>query len=126
MASELPARLRMIIDPPEMISVGHGRYRAIERKNLESMAGQIEVADNLRAQQGHHIRKYGKLEAGNDFFGNCSAAEHVPPFEHEHFLALAGEISRVDQAVVPAADDNNVVFLGHEVCPRFTRDQQAR
>ena len=34
----------------------------------------------------------------------------MPPLEHQHPASRARKISRVDQAVVAAADDDDIVF----------------
>ena len=108
-AGNLAVRLAMIVHAPQIISAGHGRERAVERKNFQAVAGKIEVANNFRPQQRHDIRANRKFEAGKDLFGAGRAAEHVPPFEHENFLAGARQIGGVDEAVVAAADDDHVV-----------------
>jgi hypothetical protein len=57
----------------------------------------------------------GKKKAGNDFFGHGGAAEDVAAFENDNLLPCFGKVSGVDQAVVTAADDDNVVVLPHSV-----------
>ena len=103
-AVEFAARFGVIVDAPEVIAVGHGREGAVERKDFQAVARQIEVANDFRAQQRDDVGKNGKFESGNDFFGDGGAAEDVAPFEDEDFFARAGEIGRVDEAVVAAAD----------------------
>ena len=58
----------------------------------------------------NHVGADGELEAGEDFFGNSGAAEHVTALEHQNFFAGAGEVGGVDQAVVASADHDDVVF----------------
>jgi len=48
---------------------------------LQAVAGKIEVANDLRAQQGDHVRADRKLESGIDFFGDGSSAYDVAAFE---------------------------------------------
>ena len=62
-------------------------------------------------KQRDDIRADRELEAGKDFFRHGGPAEHVTALQYQHFLAGAGEIGGVGQAVVAAADDNHVVFL---------------
>src|SRR5579863_10210468 len=85
------------------------------------MTRQIEVADNFRAQERYGVGEDGKFEAGNNLLGDRGAPEDVAPFQNEDFLPAARKIRCVDEAVVPAADDDHVVFLGHQDCPRFAR-----
>src|SRR6266436_741895 len=106
-------RLRMIVDAPEIIAAGHWREGAIERKNLQSVPRQIEFANDFRAEQGNDVRANGEFEAGKNFFGDRGAAEHIPALEHQHALTRTREISRVNQPVVAAANDDAVVFLTH-------------
>ena len=82
---------------------------AVKRENFEAVAREIEVADDLRPQQRHHVRADGELESGEDFFGAGSAAENVAAFEHQNFLSGALEIRGIDEAVVAAADNDYVV-----------------
>ena len=80
-ALELAARLAMIILAPEVIAVGHGCHRAVERQNFQAVAREIEIANNFGAKQRDDVRKNGKFEAGDDFFGDGGAAEDVTLFE---------------------------------------------
>jgi hypothetical protein len=73
------------------------------------MAREIEVADDFRPQQRDYVGADRELEAGKDFFGAGSAAEDVAAFEDEDFLSGAREVGGVDEAVVAAADYDNIV-----------------
>ena len=75
------------------------------------MSRQIEFTNNFRTQQRDDVRTNGKLEAGKDFFSDSRAAEHVTPLEHQHTLAGARKICGINQTIVSAADDDDVVFL---------------
>ena len=92
------------------------------------MARQVEVADDLGPQQRDDVGADRELEAGEDLFGDRGAAEHVPPLEDEHLLPGPREVGGVDEAVVPAADDDDVVLRAHAslrppsiVTPGFVR-----
>ena len=124
-ARDLAMRLAMVVHAPEIIAVRHGRERAVERKNFQAMARQIEVANDLRPQQRNYVGADRELEAGKDFFGDGRAAEHMAALEHQNFLAGAREISGVDQAVVAAADHDYVVFSCHMVL-QLLREIQMR
>src|SRR5437868_2081007 len=99
----------MIVDPPEVVAVRHRRARSVERQDLEAVPRQVEFTDDLRPQQRDHVRKDGEVETRNKLFGHRRAAEHVPPLEHEHLAAGARQIGGVHQAVMAAADDDDVV-----------------
>ena len=73
------------------------------------MARQVEVANNFGAQQGHHVRAHGKLEARHDFFGARSAAQHMPALQHQHLLAGSGKIGSIDQAIMASANHDHVI-----------------
>ena len=109
-ARNLAVRLAMIVHAPQVVAAGHGRERTVEWKNLQAMAGKIEVANNLRPQQRDHVGADRKLEPLNDLFRASRSPEHVATLEHQHFLAGAREISGIDQPVVASADDDGVVL----------------
>jgi hypothetical protein len=103
----------MIVHAPEIIAAGHGSEGAVEGKNFEAVAGEIEFANDFGAEQRDDVGAFGEEEAGDDFFGYGGAAEDVAAFEDENFFAGLGEVRGVDQAVVAAADDDCVVILRH-------------
>src|SRR5262249_31843068 len=94
---------------PQVVAVRHRRERAVEREDLEAMARQIEVADDLGPEQRHDVGADGKAEAGKHFFGDGGAAEDVAPLEDQHLAPGAREMAGGRQSVVAAADDNRVV-----------------
>jgi len=113
-ADEFAAGFGVVVDAPEMVAIGHGRESAVERKDFEAVAREVEVANDFGAQKRDDVRADGELESGDDFFGDGGAAEDVAAFEDEDFFVGAGEIGRVGQAVVASADDDCVVGFGHE------------
>ena len=114
-AGDLPARLGVVVDAPEVVAVEHRRERPVQREDLEAVPGEVEVADDLGPQQRDDVGAHRELEAREDFLGHRRAAEHVTPFEDENFLSGAREVGGVDQAVVPASDDDDVVLRAHVV-----------
>src|SRR5262249_10311493 len=88
---------------------------AVERQNLEAVPGQIEVADDLRAQERDHVRAHREAEAGEHFLGDGRAAEHVPALEDEHLPPGPGPICGGRQSAVAATDDDGV--LPHRLSP---------
>ena len=93
-----------------MVSIRHGGEGSVERQNLQSVAREIEVADDFGSQQRDHIRANGKLEAGKNFLGASRAAEKVPALEHKHFLSRLREIGGVGEAVVASANHDYVIL----------------
>ena len=110
MARDLAMRFAVIVHAPQVVAARHGSERAVERQNFQAVAGQVEVANDLRPQQRDHVGADRELESGENFFGDGGAAEHVAALEHQNFLAGARQIGGVDQAVVASADDDYVVF----------------
>ena len=106
-------RLAMIIYAPQIITARHGRERAIKRKNFQTMARKIEVANDLRPQQRNHVRANGKLESRQNFLGDRRTTEHMPALEHEHFLPCARKIRGMREPVVPSADHDCIVRNSH-------------
>ena len=80
-------RLAVVVHAPQVIAAGHGSKCAIERKNFQAVAGKIEVANDFRPQQRDHVGAHRELESRKDLFRDGRAAEHVPPLEHQNFLA---------------------------------------
>ena len=76
------------------------------------MLRQLEVADDLRAEQADDVAEDGEAEAREDLLGDGRAAEHVALLEDERLQPGAGEIGRADETVVTATDDDGVVGLG--------------
>ena len=109
-ASNLTMRRRVIVHAPEIVAVRHRRERAVERQNLQPVARQIQIADDFRPQQRDDVGADREFEPGKHLLGHRGAAEHVPPLEHEDLAPRSGEIGSRGQPVMPAADDNGVVF----------------
>ena len=109
---DLAARPAVVRQPPQVVAVQHRGERAVERQDLEAVPRQVEVADDLRAEERDDVGADRVLEARIDLLGDRRAAEHVAPLEHEHLAPRAREIRRVHQAVVAAADDDDIV-IGH-------------
>src|SRR5256885_7459644 len=82
------------------------------RQQLKAMAPELQVTDDLGAQQAVHVRGGGHLEARPSLLGPARPAHHVTPLQHQHALAGAREVGRGDEAVVAGPDDSDVV-RGH-------------
>ena len=106
---DLAARLVVVVDAPEVVAARHRGERAVQRQDLEAVARQVELADDLGAQQRHDVRADGELETGEDLLGHRGAAEHVAALEDEDLLARLAPGRPRDETVVAAADDDDVV-----------------
>ncbi len=52
----------------------------------------------------------GAAEAGMEFIGDCGAADLWPALEHERLESGLGQVERGDQAVMAAAEDDDVAL----------------
>ena len=103
-------RFSVIVHPPEIITIRHGRKSAVERKDFESMAGEIEVADDFGPKQRNNVGADREPEAGKNLFCHCSPAEYMPPLKYQNFFSGAREIGRIGETVVASPDHDNVIF----------------
>ncbi len=69
---------------------------------------ELEIADDCRVQKRDGVGGDGIAEAGVEFLGDRRAADLRPAFEHRDFEAGHREIGGGDEAVVTAADDDDV------------------
>ena len=76
-ARELPAVLVVVVPLREIVAVRERRQRAFEREDVQAVARQVEVADDLRPQQAHDIGKLGEPVAREDLLGDGRAANDV-------------------------------------------------
>ena len=82
------------------------------------MLRQLELADDLGAEQADDVARDAEPEAGEDLLGDRGAAEHVALLEDERLQAGPGEVGGADEPVVTAADDDRVVALCHVLLRR--------
>ena len=98
----------MIVNPPEVIAVGHGSEGAVQRQDFQSVPGQVEVTNNLRTKEGDHVRTNRELESGEDFLGDGRAAHDVAPLQHHYFFSRASKVGGIHQAVMSTANYDDV------------------
>src|SRR6266508_887946 len=112
-ARDLPARLEVVVDAPEIVAVRHRGERSVQRQNLETVPRQVQLADDLGPQQRDDVGRDGKMEAREDLFGDRRSAQDVSPLEHENLATRSREVGRVNETVVPTPDDDDVVRFSH-------------
>src|SRR5258706_14892420 len=95
----------------EVVAIVEWRQCAFERQDLQAVARELELADDLRAQQAHHVREDGEAKAGEHFLAHRGAAHALATLEDQHLAAGSREIRRTGEPVVAAADDDDVVGL---------------
>jgi hypothetical protein len=113
MAGDLAAGLVVIVDPPEVVAVRERRERAVERQELHAVAGQVELADDLRPEQRHDVGTDRELVARKHLFGDRGTADEMAALEDDHLASRAREIRSARQSVVPAPDHDRVVHVRH-------------
>ncbi len=82
------------------------------------MLRQLQLADDLRAEQADDVREDREPEAREQLLRDGRAAEDVALLQDERLHPGAGQVGRADQAVVAATDDDRVVRLGQGACLR--------
>src|SRR5207237_10176303 len=75
MARDLAARLVGVRPAGEVVAIVERRDGALERQDLETVRGEIEVANALGAQQADDVREDGELEAGITLFRDSGTAD---------------------------------------------------
>ena len=63
MPRELAPRLVGVAPAGEIVAVVERRDGALERKDLQPVPRQVEIADDLRTQQTHDVREHRELES---------------------------------------------------------------
>ena len=76
------------------------------------MTRQLQLPNDLGAQQAHHVGKFREAIAGKDFLGHGGAADDVAAFQDHHLLPGARQIGAGDEAVVARTDHDRIVVVG--------------
>ena len=77
------------------------------------MLFQLHIANDFWPKRTGGMREDRRPESWVKFFGDGRATDLVPAFEHERPESGLGQRESRDQAVVPAADDDNVASARH-------------
>ena len=107
-ARDLAARHGVVVGAPQVVAVGR-REGAIERQNLQTVPRQLQLANDLRPQQRHHVGTDRDVEPREHFLGDRRAADDMPALEHQHPPPGARQVGSGGQPVVSAADHDRVV-----------------
>ena len=82
--------------------------------DLQAMPRELEIGDHDGVQQAHRVGGDRVAEARMELLGDGRPADHRVLFEHDDAQAGARQIGSAGEAVVPAADDGDVVgIVGH-------------
>ncbi len=94
--------------------------------DLQAVIREPQVADHLRIEQAHRVRGGGIAETRREFLGDGRAADDRAALQHPDTEAGACQITRADQAVMTAADDDDVVGHGASGASRCGRRRDCR
>ena len=72
------------------------------------MPWQVQLADDLRAEQRHDVRTHRIFETWMDLFGDRGAAKYVTAFEYKHLAPGASEVRSIYETIVTAAYHDDV------------------
>src|SRR5438105_4642524 len=78
---------------------------------MQAVTRQVQVADDLRPQQAHHVGEHRETETREDLLAHRRAADALAALDDQNALAGAREIGSAHQAVVAAADDDDFVLV---------------
>jgi len=80
------------------------------RQHGQTQIPQLQVPNDLWVQQAHYIRQGRRPKARRKLLGYHHTANLVAAFQHQHLLACPGKVGAAGQAVVAAANNNDIVF----------------
>ena len=99
----------------------------------QAVPRQVHVGDDLGVEQADRVAGDRVAEAGMELLGHRRAADDAAPLQHRDLQAGAGEIEGADEAVVAAADDDDVPLVhagnvehGRSFTPNSPRRGAAR
>ena len=112
---DLVAALRRVVRQPEIPAVGaRGEIRAL-RENVVTVAGQPQIANQVRGQQGNHVRQRShRVIRPEGVLADRGAADHVALLADQRVEPVSGQVRGRDEAVMPAADDHHIPASRHE------------
>ena len=110
-AGDLVVVLVLVLPQQDVVAVlGRGEGGRHEEGH-EAMLGQLELVDDLRAEQAQGIGERGETETRMELLGDGGAADQMPALQDQRAQSCLGQIGAVHQAVVTASDHDRVEFL---------------
>src|SRR5688572_8169422 len=91
-----------------------GNKRWSSRAGVRPARTETQILDDAWAQSSTRPNRVGG-EAIAKGFGHHRTTHDGAALEDQNLFALFGEIRRSDQSIVPRADDDGVVLIGHEL-----------
>jgi hypothetical protein len=106
--------LLLVLPEQEVAVIGKRREEGgVFGINGIPMRRKIEVADDTLLQQARQISGGGDAVTGPDLLGDRASTDHLALFQYEHAAAGTRQVRGGYQAVVAAADDDDIVSFGH-------------
>ena len=96
----------------EVVAIVHRSEVRPHVEGHEAEAHEVELGDDLRAEQAQCVGERREVEAGPELLRDRRPTDEVALLEHEDALARLGEVGGVGEAVVTATDDDCVVGMG--------------
>jgi hypothetical protein len=84
-----------------------------QRIELKPMPVELQFRDDLGRHEREDVGEGGHRVSGPWVLADGGPAEHAPSFQHQGLQTRPAEIGRSSQPIVPAADDDRVVFDRH-------------
>jgi hypothetical protein len=106
---DLPEVLAPVLGQEQVVAVLLGGEGRRHQQRHEAVLRELELVDDVRPQQAQGVREGREPEAGMQLLGDRGTADEVPALEDQRPQAGLREVGAVDEAVVPAADDDGVV-----------------
>jgi hypothetical protein len=98
----------VVVHPPQIVTIERGEG-AVQREYLQPVLWEIQVADDLRAQEAHDVGGNAEPEPREDLLRDGRAPKDVTPLQNQDRPARLREICGRNQAVVPATYHDRVV-----------------
>src|SRR5574340_1527683 len=112
MAIKLAPRNIMVVPQPQVIAILHGCEGGRQRQDAQAMLWQLQLADDLRAQQAYHVREFGELKTWKNLLGHRRAANEMPPLQDHHLFAGLCEVCSSHQAIVAPTNNDHIISIG--------------
>ena len=96
----------------EVVAVVHGSEVRAHEERHEAEAHEIELLNDLWAQEAQGVGEGREAEARAKLLGDGGTAHQVALLEHEDALSGLGEVGGVGEAVVASPDHDRVVGMG--------------
>src|SRR3954447_19711922 len=119
-AGELLLRLLHVVREDDAVPVVERREQVVRRQHLEAELPELQVRDDARVQDTHHVGEDRGAEAGRDLLGHGRPADDVAALEDEDLQPGLGEVAAAHQPVVTGPENDRVVTAaGQGRCSRF-------